>query len=341
MKTSIALCTYNGEKYLKEQLDSILNQTVKPNEIIICDDGSKDSTIKILNDFESKYSTIIRVFQNKKNIGFVKNFEKAVSLCSEEIILLSDQDDIWKSNKIEIYIKFFEQNANIFYAFSDARAINEKGNKLNYAFWESAEFTKKKQKIFEEGFQMGLLIKSSFVQGASLAIRNEAKKYILPFSENFSHDHWIALILSNTFKNAGILIHEPYTLYRIHNEQTVGLNRKNFIIKQIIYIRNLFQDHTSEFNDRIAKFNELKSRLIFFGFVQQENIDYISDLIYFLKTRNQMYGKSKIKRFKLILQLLKKDYYKKFSHSNLVSFKEMFEKLILHGKRRGDEQLRE
>jgi len=91
---SVALCTYNGELYLREQLESILKQTFPPDEIIICDDGSTDTTIKILEEFRRKSFIPVKVYYNKENLGVSKNFEKAISLCSGDIIFLSDQDDV-------------------------------------------------------------------------------------------------------------------------------------------------------------------------------------------------------------------------------------------------------
>lgn len=76
----IAMTTYNGEKYLKEQIDSILNQTVSDFELIVCDDGSTDSTIDILNEYSKKDSRV-HIFQNKNNLGVIKNFEKAIRIC--------------------------------------------------------------------------------------------------------------------------------------------------------------------------------------------------------------------------------------------------------------------
>lgn len=100
---SIAMATYNGEKYLKEQLDSIYAQTYKNIEVIVCDDCSSDKTVEILDEYKEKYG--LKYYINEKNLGFKKNFEKAISLCSGDFIALADQDDIWIESKIEIFLK--------------------------------------------------------------------------------------------------------------------------------------------------------------------------------------------------------------------------------------------
>ena len=100
----IAMTTYNGEKYLKEQIDSILNQTVSDFELIVCDDVSSDSTMDILNGYAAKDSRV-HVFRNEENLGFLKNFEKAIRICLDrgaEYVALADQDDIWTENHLEV-----------------------------------------------------------------------------------------------------------------------------------------------------------------------------------------------------------------------------------------------
>ena len=165
MKISVAMCTYNGERYIAEQIRSILEQTQKPDEILICDDLSSDETRNILTKFASN-NPVIKLFFNENNLGFVKNFEKAISLCSGEIVFLSDQDDVWKKNKIEEMIKIFHQFPKISYVFSNADAFNE-NEKLSYTLWDSVNFSSEKQKKFKAGFQKELLLRDSFIYGAT------------------------------------------------------------------------------------------------------------------------------------------------------------------------------
>ena len=127
---SIAMCTYNGEKYIEEQIESILNQSYKNLEIIICDDNSTDNTTKLIESY-IKVDSRIKIFRNKQNLGFIKNFEKAISLCNGEYIALSDQDDIWKLNKIELYLKKIKDNILI---YSDLDMIDENGNLIGKNF---------------------------------------------------------------------------------------------------------------------------------------------------------------------------------------------------------------
>jgi glycosyltransferase involved in cell wall biosynthesis len=332
MKISVALCTYNGEKYLQEQIESILAQSVSPDEIVICDDNSKDSTVQVLNALEKKYPSIIKIYQNKINLGFIKNFEKAFSLCKGEIIFFSDQDDTWHKDKILKFLNVFQANPDCSYVFSNAKAVNETGEELGYTLWGNIKFDAEAQKQFAEDKQRKILLKHNVVQGAAMAVRSSVKQIVLPFSESFFHDHWIALTLSMAYNNPGILLNESLLNYRMHSEQSLGLDTKknSWIKRKYVTFCNLLSIHTEEFSSRIVKLEALNLQLSNLKIVPKENKDYITGLIYFYKTRNKMYSVNKIERFRLITELLKKGYYTKYSHSNLVAFKEMFEKIILH-----------
>ncbi|MBC8386093.1 MAG: glycosyltransferase family 2 protein [Candidatus Cloacimonetes bacterium] len=329
MKTSIALCSYNGEKFIREQLESILNQTHPVDEIIICDDGSQDSTISILRDFENKYKSVIKVHQNRINLGFIKNFEKAISIASGEIIFLSDQDDIWKKDKIEKTLKVFDKNPDCYYVFSDAERIDEKGNKLEKSFWEELEFTPQKRLMFFKGFQKEILLKNNVVNGASTAIRSKFKQLLFPFSQLFPHDHWIALIFSFLDNKGGIPFDEPLISYRIHRKQALGFDRRTALQRKFSYLKNLKQNHKNVFIKQIEKLSEILFRIESSGNVPADNTEYLRELIFYLKTRNKMYDVKRKERMKLILDLAQNGYYRRFALSSLTLWKEILEKMIL------------
>ena len=129
---SIALCTYNGSKFLREQLQSLANQTLQPFEVVITDDCSTDDTISIIEEFSNQLN--IRIFINDSSLKVAKNFEKAVSLCLGDIILMCDQDDIWHSDKLVKISQFFKENPAQLAVFSDADLVDEQGNTLNKNF---------------------------------------------------------------------------------------------------------------------------------------------------------------------------------------------------------------
>lgn len=280
MKISIALCTFNGEKFLKQQLDSILNQ--KGNfdiEIIVCDDKSTDKTLDILYDYKHKFQDIFKIFYNEKNLGTTKNFEKAISLCNGDYIFLADQDDIWSDIKIIKILESFKQNEKLEGVFSDAYLINNKGQRFTtFTLWQSIFFKENQLKKPIDYYDL-MTKNGNIVTGSTFCVKNEIKQYILPIPDKFNHDEWIATILSlrqTLSHNSNQLI-----AYRIHKDQQVGVkllkkikkidSRKNIILgiqnpvlfkdyrvlqkKQFLKIKKT--KHIDDFNFSYIKINSL------------------------------------------------------------------------------------
>ena len=221
MKTSVALCTYNGEKFLGQQIDSILNQTKKVDEIVVCDDGSTDATVTILHAYQERHPDLFKIYINEKNLRSVKNFEKAISLCRNEIIFLSDQDDVWLPEKVADYCSFFEQNPQISVLCSNGFAIDEENKILNkLSVWEVPEILK------NQGYEPNLFEITAFIRniatGATMAFRKNFVGEIMPFPVimDFHHDEWIALVSS--FQKKFHLLSKKYIQYRVHENQMVG-----------------------------------------------------------------------------------------------------------------------
>lgn len=184
-KISVALASCNGEKYIREQLDSILVQTHQNFELIICDDRSTDSTVHILKEYE-KRDKRIRVFENEQNVGFKKNFEKAISLCSGEYIALSDQDDIWVPEHLEKLLSIIGGHD---IACGNARMVDEKGNSLGKHLNEvDGLFEFDSETVLYKQF-----FSSNPFQGASMLLRSEFAKSLLPVPLRIRfHDAWFA-----------------------------------------------------------------------------------------------------------------------------------------------------
>ena len=136
MKISVAFIVYNGAQYLRTQLDSILAQTHKVDELIICDDASSDNSKEILEEYKNKHPNLFFIHFNKQNYGPTKNIEKAIQACTGELILLADQDDYWEAHKVETIIKWFEHNPTMNGVFTNGSLINSYGEIDNkYSLW--------------------------------------------------------------------------------------------------------------------------------------------------------------------------------------------------------------
>jgi len=255
MKISVALCTYNGEKYIKEQLDSILNQTRMVDEIVICDDRSTDRTLDILKQYESKYSDIFRLYTNEETLRSVKNFEKAISLCSGEITFLSDQDDFWYPEKVSIMMNHFFSQPEMKAFCSNGFLMNENSEimKDHFTKWDVYE-KYSTQNPHHDTFNF-LIQKGNFSTGATMAVKTDFAKSTFPIPEmqDFHHDEWITLLATVEGKMG--FIKQKLINYRVHSSQQVG---GIAFPKDSEYFKQIF-DYFS-FNNQ-NDFKSIKSRI--------------------------------------------------------------------------------
>jgi glycosyltransferase involved in cell wall biosynthesis len=222
---SIALCTYNGAKFLREQLQSLANQTLLPFEIIITDDCSNDDTESIINEFKGLLR--IQFFKNSSPLKVAKNFEKAISLCKGDIIVPCDQDDIWHPDKISTICRYFKKNPNQMAVFSDAILVDECGESLGNNFWTAVRFRKPQIEQWKKGFAFDLLLHGNRTAGCMMAFRKELLVYSLPFPTHIPemiHDNWLTIIAA-LFNRIG-LIEQPLIFYRQHQAQQIGTKPK-------------------------------------------------------------------------------------------------------------------
>lgn len=232
---SVALCTYNGEKYIEEQINSILMQTVPVDEIIVCDDGSTDSTIEKVKEIQgkSRAGQKIKVFANKPNLGVTKNFEKALSLCEGDIIFLSDQDDIWLDNKVELMLDVFNNNEDCQLIFTDATLVDANGTDIGRGLWDLTNPPRK------EKYEIQDFLGLRFVTGATVALRKELLKHTMPIPECWIHDAWLA---SNAAVYGSVRsIDQRLIKYRQHEKNVIGAKKRG-LIDQIRYTKTHIDD---------------------------------------------------------------------------------------------------
>ena len=220
---SVALCTYNGSRYIEGQLRSIMDQTYPPEEIVVCDDGSTDGTCDLVEAFGRGYPDRMKLLRNPTNIGRNNNFSQAISLCSGDIIVLSDQDDIFLPRKIEILRNELIVRPNCGLVFSNAAVadsnLNIIGGDLFRTIWPP--FTRRRQRLLKQGRVLEVLVRNSPAIGCSIAFRSSLKDYILPIPGEFSHDVWI-MAIAGLFSDIGF-VHDKLVLYRQHNENLAGV----------------------------------------------------------------------------------------------------------------------
>lgn len=226
MSISVCMATYNGEKYIKEQLDSILCQLEEEDEVIISDDSSSDNTIEIIKSYNDPR---IILLENQRFHSPIYNFENALNNASGDYIFLCDQDDIWLSDKVESFIPLLDKNDLV---VSDCKVVNADLEIINDSFFKIMNSGKGLWKNF---------FKNTYL-GCCIAFRKEIFSYILPFPPNIPmHDIWIGLVVE--LNGNPFFLQKPTSLYRRHGENAsyTGEKSKNSIIFKIKYRLDLLQ----------------------------------------------------------------------------------------------------
>ena len=224
MNTSVALCTYNGAKYIEEQLTSILNQTRPVDEIVVCDDGSTDETLKIVEKIAQNASVRVHIFLNEKNLGYFKNFVKAMSLCKGDLIFLCDQDDVWREDKVEKIVSWFDTHKEKEVVFTNARIIDGNGESFtSETLWDRVGFNARMRWYFDKGYGQEIFTTANRATGATMALRKTFWEGRDLMSYHIEHHDYTIAYLAVVLGNCGY-ISEILMSYRIHSHNVIGLN---------------------------------------------------------------------------------------------------------------------
>jgi len=209
---SIALCTYNGEAYLREQLDSIVDQSYPAIELIAVDDCSLDNTLKILEEYAAKYP-YIQVFVNPQNLGYIRNFEKALRLCNGDFIALSDQDDIWDLRKIEKQVKAIGNHLLIYH---DSEFVDQNGQSLYSKMSDIMNLYR--------GDRPEAFLFFNCISGHSVLMKKELRDELLPFPNAYFHDWWMGYVATNL--GSIDFINESLVKYRQHQKADTNILKR-------------------------------------------------------------------------------------------------------------------
>lgn len=274
-KFSVTMCTYNGARFVGEQLASIAAQTRPPDELVVCDDRSTDETIECTREFARTAPFPVRVFENEKNLGSTKNFERAIELCEGDIIAFADQDDVWLPEKLQRLEEALASKSTAL-AFTDGEVVDESLRPLGQRVWQTIRFGEEEQRLFREGRAFAVLLDHNVVTGAAMALKAEFKKLILPFPDDLTHDGipvihdwWTALIIAAVGDVS--FVPEPLFKYRQHAGQQMGVMsernerassfRRNTFSADVKYIRAILERLSGVEGVRANVLPDLEARL--------------------------------------------------------------------------------
>jgi Glycosyl transferase family 2 len=228
-RIGVALCTYNGARYLQAQLDSILDQDLPVHEIVIGDDGSSDQTLPLLHAFATRAEALgirVDVVQHARNLGYVRNFTDALQRCRADILFLCDQDDVWHPGRVRTFVQRFQADAGLLLLHSDARLVDAQGAPLGQRLLEVLQVHPAEVELERTGQAMEVILQRNFVTGATCALRRTLLAESLPVPTGWSHDEWLAV---NASLRGGLdVLVEPTIDYRQHGNNQIGAGRRSF-----------------------------------------------------------------------------------------------------------------
>ena len=254
-RMAVTLCTYQGQRYLADQLESIAAQTRAPDELVVHDDASTDGSVEIVRAFAGRAPFPVRLVVNHRRLGSTANFENAIGAADGDIIVLCDQDDVWRADKLARIEAAFGQSAEIGCVFSDAEVVSEDLEPLGYRLWQSVRLDAPQLARMARGAAVDVLLQQNVVTGATMALRSGLRDLILPIPPGWVQDGWIALLAAAV---SGCLpLGDPLVCYRQHDQQQIG-GLKRTLGQQIAVARQM---DSVFFRDLATNYQAARDRL--------------------------------------------------------------------------------
>lgn len=300
LSTSIALCTYNGTRFLEAQWDSLLAQSQRPDEIVVRDDGSRDGTLALLERLRPRAEAAgirVSVTRNPQNLGYSANFAAALQAATGDLLFLCDQDDVWHPQKLATLRDEFERRPKLLLACGDARRVDADGRDLGKTLYQVLRITRAELRSVHRGDGFSVLLRRSMATGATVALRRELLAAALPFPDGWVHDEWLAIIAAAL--DGFDCIEQPLTDYRQHAGNQIGMPERGLaaIWRDLVQPRAALLAMLIERDDAVAR------RLFALGaWVPDRRQAQLADMRRYLNARRMMHG-APWSRWRLILRI--------------------------------------
>lgn len=224
MRISVVMCTYNGAKYVAEQVRSIIDQTVPVDEIVICDDGSTDDTVDIaLSVLENHGFLNYMILDDGSHHGVSANFLRGLKASSGDYVFCSDQDDVWRDNKVEVFLNAVNESHRDLY-FSDGYVVDARLAKRPYSLWDTLHFS---LDMLERCSMLEVLLSRCVVTGAAMLVSRDLIDKVDEVPDSWLHDGWFAMVAAS--EGSIEPIDKETFLYRQHGKNVVGAHADSFV----------------------------------------------------------------------------------------------------------------
>jgi glycosyltransferase involved in cell wall biosynthesis len=220
---SVALCTYNGARFVGEQLRTIGDARPAPAETVVVDDASSDGTLRVVAQVVDGWGGRTRIDVNPANVGSLRSFERALGMTSQPIVFLADQDDAWQPDKPARLLDAFAARDDLLLVHSDARLVDDARRPLGYTLFDALEATAGERAAIHRGDAFDVFVRRNLATGATIALRRSLLDIALPIPDDWVHDEWLAIVASAI---GGVdFIDAPLIDYRQHAANQIGARR--------------------------------------------------------------------------------------------------------------------
>jgi glycosyltransferase involved in cell wall biosynthesis len=279
---TVVMATFNGEQYLPEQLRSLAEQSRSPDEVLIIDDASTDRTWELLEAFASSAPFPVRLMRNERNVGYTRNFDRAVREASGELVALADQDDVWRSDKLERLERVFLAEPDVGLVASDAELVDDRLRPLGRSLWRALRLSAGERHALTNGGAFETLLRRNLVTGATCAFRTSFRDRIVPIHPGSVHDAWIALVIAASARFR--LLPELLVGYRQHAGNQIGVRN----IGALRRMRTPRQEQRAVLRKILAQHQALMERLESLEAVDPELLGRLADAVQHIELRLQL-----------------------------------------------------
>lgn len=259
LRCAVVLCSWNGERYLPRQLDSLRAQTRRIDQYVLSDDGSSDGSWTLLQSFAEEqraHGVDVILHRNAEASGYIRHFEQALARADADVLFTCDQDDAWHPGKIATMMAEFAADPSLLVLHSDARLVDGAGAPTGRNLFGVLEVSSRELAAMHRGNAFGVLLRRNIVTGATMALRREVLALATPFAAHWAHDEWMAMIAAMHGRVDSI--ERALIDYRQHDgnqigateksplqQVGIGVSRRAYQARQVLRMRELEQRATS------------------------------------------------------------------------------------------------
>lgn len=288
MKIGVAVITYNGMKFLPQQLDSIIAQSRMPDHLVVSDDASSDGTWEYLQEWAQRCPVRVTLIRNDRQLGLTGNFEQAVSAVEADIVFSADQDDIWLPDKVERLMAVFESEPDVLLVHTDAILVDAEDRDMGATLLGELDLTRTERRDIQAGRFFEVYCRRNVVTGATAAFRKSLLELACPMPKTTYHDAWLAFMAAATGKVR--LIDAPTIRYRQHGANLVGVRKLGFVtrLRHLWWSMHRSYRLSDEVRDIVAFRADLHARLAKHGGVAPSHMALAAGALDFARRRGSL-----------------------------------------------------